>query len=299
MKKLSLLLSLMVCFGFALEAQNVGIGTTTPAMALHVSKATDTTLLLLENRTTLNTGTNTGLYFKNGSYYTGAVKSIGTGTNVSRLSFFTFADGSPNSLRERLSIVDGGNVGVGITTPTATLHVNGTMRLEGNGAAAGKVLTSDANGNASWQTSGTGNGVGFSAYLSASLPLADGVTTDVTGYTEDFDDGNVFTPANGRFTAPSAGVYQIFYNLNFLESGTAIKYLNIDVKVNGGTTNTFYYVVQGLNSNAGATYTNSLILKLAQGDFISLSVTRSQSGGSTLRGGSFTGSTYFSAHKVY
>lgn len=43
------------------------------------------------------------------------------------------------------------NVGIGTNSPTATLDVAGTVRLR-NGSAAGKVLTSDVNGNATWST---------------------------------------------------------------------------------------------------------------------------------------------------
>lgn len=42
------------------------------------------------------------------------------------------------------------NVGIGTTAPTAPLDVNGAVRIRGGAPAAGRVLTSDANGNASW-----------------------------------------------------------------------------------------------------------------------------------------------------
>ncbi len=45
-----------------------------------------------------------------------------------------------------------GRIGIGTTTPDAKLHVNGTLRFSGNGEGAGKVLTSDANGYATWQS---------------------------------------------------------------------------------------------------------------------------------------------------
>jgi hypothetical protein len=45
-----------------------------------------------------------------------------------------------------------GNVGIGVTgTPAAKLDVNGSFKLTNGTQAAGKVLTSDAVGNASWQ----------------------------------------------------------------------------------------------------------------------------------------------------
>jgi hypothetical protein len=53
---------------------------------------------------------------------------------------------------EKMRITAGGNVGIGTTSPTAKLHVNGTFRYTDGTEGAGKVLTSDAAGNASWQT---------------------------------------------------------------------------------------------------------------------------------------------------
>lgn len=65
-----------------------------------------------------------------------------------------------------------GNVGVGTSTPTTKLEVNGTIKSTGlqvtAGAGASKVLTSDATGNATWQTalSGTSLSSGSGIILS-------------------------------------------------------------------------------------------------------------------------------------
>ncbi|NTW33369.1 MAG: hypothetical protein HGB12_12230 [Bacteroidetes bacterium] len=51
-------------------------------------------------------------------------------------------------------IKDNGNVGINTTNPGAKLEVNGSIKITDGNQAAGKVLTSDANGLASWQAGG-------------------------------------------------------------------------------------------------------------------------------------------------
>ncbi|MBL7773372.1 MAG: hypothetical protein JNM95_10965, partial [Chitinophagaceae bacterium] len=50
-------------------------------------------------------------------------------------------------------------VGIGTNTPATTLDVNGTIKISGGTPGAGKVLTSDATGLASWQTPAAGGGL--------------------------------------------------------------------------------------------------------------------------------------------
>ncbi|WP_296150570.1 tail fiber domain-containing protein, partial [uncultured Flavobacterium sp.] len=52
----------------------------------------------------------------------------------------------------RFVVQNSGNVGIGTTNPGAKLEVNGAVKITDGSQAAGKVLTSDANGLASWQT---------------------------------------------------------------------------------------------------------------------------------------------------
>ena len=50
-----------------------------------------------------------------------------------------------------------GNLGIGTSTGTAKLEVAGQVKFTGGSPGAGKVLTSDANGLATWETP-TGGG---------------------------------------------------------------------------------------------------------------------------------------------
>lgn len=139
-------MALLICT--ILNAQNVGIGETTPTESKLQVKNTDSAVVLLHNSTA--TGINkTGLFFKTGSNYSGSIATIGSGATF-RMGLFTYGGASPSSLLERLSITDGGNIGIGTTTPTAKLEVNGLLKLTGGSPGAGKFLISDNTGVASW-----------------------------------------------------------------------------------------------------------------------------------------------------
>jgi len=133
MKQINLLAALVLLLATTVSYAQIGIGTTAPTMKLHIADA-NSQILLLENTEALNIGTETAIYFKtgNGSFpFTGAIKTIGTGTSVARLSLFTYAASSPGGLLERMSILDDGNVGIGISSPSEKLEVAGNVKVNG------------------------------------------------------------------------------------------------------------------------------------------------------------------------
>ena len=110
------------------NATPVGIGISSPQSRLHISH-NDSNVLRLENTTSL--GLNKGNYidFKTGNYYTGRIATRGTGSfgNAATLGFYTYASSAPSGLIERLTITDGGNVGINNTAPDYSLDLNGTL----------------------------------------------------------------------------------------------------------------------------------------------------------------------------
>lgn len=84
--------------------------------------------------------------------------------------------GGSADANERMTILSNGDIGIGTTTPGAKLEVAGQVKITGGSPGAGKVLTSDATGLATWVTpSGSGdfksNGT---VGMTGNLKLADG-----------------------------------------------------------------------------------------------------------------------------
>ncbi|PHQ28777.1 hypothetical protein [Leeuwenhoekiella nanhaiensis] len=127
---------------------------TTSFFGLRKARGTIDTPLNLQNGDNIGWITFVPRYNGNLGYLGSSIASFyrGTGTdNVSDLVFQT------NGNQDRMRLTPEGNLGINVYNPTATLQVNGTFRYvdASPGNDAGKVLTSDADGNASWQTPNT------------------------------------------------------------------------------------------------------------------------------------------------
>lgn len=146
-----------------LKNGNTGIGTSTPSSKLHVRfnstiNSINPTLTLDANQS----GTAANITFRN---------SITTNsTSMGMLANGDFGIhqgcnfGGCITGTEVLRIKPNGNIGIGTTNALDKLHVVGNIRMVDGNQAAGKVLTSDANGTATWQDASanawrlTGNG---------------------------------------------------------------------------------------------------------------------------------------------
>lgn len=157
-----------------------------------------------------------------------------------------------NVFQNYMQIKKGGNIGINTTNPTEKLDVNGNIKTRGNiiiptGAAAGKVLTSDANGVGSWVTPATGGG-GGTTYTGTAPILVSGSVISINDAT---------STTSGAITA---GVQSIGGVKTFIGNITAANLSGTNTGDNA--TNSQY---SGLISNANHTgdATGATVLTLA------------------------------------
>jgi len=138
------------------ETGKTGIGTKTPSGRLHVYEETgsvpsaDTGAFVLEHGDLKG---QSSIVFKtkaNRPKDTGFITFQEDTAEVPGANILTIGTGESTSTSNHLALLPSGNVGIGTKTPTAKLDVNGTVRLKTGNQGAGKVLTSDLNGNATW-----------------------------------------------------------------------------------------------------------------------------------------------------
>jgi hypothetical protein len=89
----------------------------------------------------------------------------------------------------------------GATTVLTLGSATDTIKIPGGSPGADKVLTSDADGDASWVAS-SNNAPSFAAYA-ASTGLSNSTYNKITAATEIYDIGGCYDTSNGKFTVPA------------------------------------------------------------------------------------------------
>ncbi len=135
-----------------------------------------------------------------GTHYSDGVKigldeqtGIGFVINQQENSYIKFLTDNT----ERMIISSSGNIGIGIMSPSAKLHLNGNFMLQDGTQGQDKVLLSDNNGLASWQT----------LQLSLSnniLSITGGSNVDLSQYLDNTDN-QTLSVANGHELTISNG----------------------------------------------------------------------------------------------
>jgi hypothetical protein len=131
-------------------AGDIGVGTAVPVGRMHV-RDDQQSVLVIENSSILDNDVTTSMYFRTGNNYSGAIATIGTASISARMGFFTDVTAAAGLLKERMSILDNGNVGINTVAPTVKLDVVGKTRVAqgaGDNAAleiAGPIMISGVN----------------------------------------------------------------------------------------------------------------------------------------------------------
>lgn len=193
---------------------------------------------------------------------------------------FVIGNGTSNANRQNaVTVLKGGNVGIGTAAPSATLHIDGTLRIEIGSEAAGRVLTSDANGNATWVDPGSSGvtldqaydfgGTGAGRVITADAGAVSVQGTDGMEVTGTFNSGAAignpgagtrmfFNPRKSAFRAgtvsgaqwnnATVGNYSAAFGQNTRASGEASFAAG-----SGSQANSNHSIALGLNNLAGST----------------------------------------------
>lgn len=291
--------------GLLVSSGNVGIGTTTPSSEVHIKPfaSTSNSLVLIDDAAAAMTYSTTDALLHvvhNGEAINMLVEKSGTNASDPMVVFNKDATSSSTPTLEV-----SGNMGSGTPTMTVSANTNqiaaefvGSVTISDGTEGAGRVLTSDAYGNAYWDTLGANPNIGFLAEgRAANVNIAaNGTGTSINNTVVFNDGGGTFSTSTGVYTAPSAGVYDFTASVEQTASTAG-------AEIDFG----FYTMINGVGSYHGVrsyvgrvgyqSMESHTIIKLNAGDQVSIYI--SNGGASVLTLDSFPAYNSFMGHKIY
>ncbi len=130
---------------------NVGIGTSSPTVALDVkgwmlsqpTGANNSGLQIVTSGTKVAATGHAGWAIRGNDIVSPYNGNVG--------GSLAYESWTGTVVTQVMTLTPTGNIGIGTSSPTTTLHVNGTVRVVDGNQAVGRMLASDASGNAAWK----------------------------------------------------------------------------------------------------------------------------------------------------
>lgn len=150
---------------------------------------------------------------------------------------------------------------------TSVNKTTGQVTIMDGTEGLNKILTSDVNGAASWQTPAAQNTeVMVSAKLTVSQSLPFPAITKLNFNSELFDKGNHFDLTTDQLSTPSSGYYSV--NVGFTRSGTASNSISGFLYVNNAASSEGNLWDEGIAAGAGYTVSATRLIYLNAGDLL-------------------------------
>lgn len=202
--------------------------------------------------------------------------AIGYGSNASGQQATAIGFNASTTQADAIVLGNSANannkVGIGTNTPDERLHVAGSIKIVDGTQGAGKVLTSDANGKASWSAvsaksygSAYYNGGGFALGSTTNFPLGASNAAQ-----------NVTINSDG-ITVLNAGVYKISYTINIQRSGVGASTGVFNMYRNGVAIPQTLTRTTVNNTNNNQAVSNTIITNLSANDKISVRISSGDS----------------------
>lgn len=173
-----------------------------------------------------------------------------------------------------------------------------------DGAAEGYTLTSDANGNATWQNNNPPK-IGFLAHLESDFNenLLSSIASQLTNFTVNLDTRNLFNESTGEFTAPAAGFYHFDIKITWLNVSSDFK-AEVKIKKNGATFTGSSFKTPIIEANYDNSISFSINVLLLANDKITLWVDAflaiaAPGSNAIIAGGEDELSSSFSGYKIF
>lgn len=214
------------------------------------------------------------------------IGSIRTGiTGSSAEEEFFLGNSLGGNYLERMRVTSSGNFGIGISTPTNLLHLNGTnpLRLQGLQASSAEAGTLAVNSTGVVQLRNSASISAVRATGNVTITVNNTLTSAISTV-ETFDNLNEFT--GNTFTASLTGMYKVDFQINYPQRATTEDsgdgYLAYSRITLNGVEYTFTSTKVPIQEISGAvsfvTCTSSALVKMNVGDVLAF---QGQSYGST------------------